>query len=494
MENTDRPELSIRYSNPQTLGGRQHPTNVSIDCNSGVYLTAIKPALEAISNGWEKQIISTTIVCDEISPRRDISGRKVCTKIVLYLIEENKPTSRCKVVLHFYHTSCTIQVQGSSLLTCGTCAPVWLTKHFLEPLTLAHTDQNRDAIETMNINIRESALAVLTCIHCNEQINPLASQAKDQELSCSRCKAFFHKKCTDRKKTTGNWKRTPWLCQRCILGTQPLHMSPIPSQDENQDLGPAPRTNQTQAPLQQLADTPRDTPLTRFLALNSQPGAPQDQSCTIIDQDQLYTTSDTATHSSQPGMALSCQVPAPTNDQQSTSLQPARHPAQVVFPTTSGRQRSSNITVQNPEFEFQQTALSACRSTIAQQEAELKRLKEAMVIRNRRILQLESQVGQAAETISARDSPNEPAETSSSTQAILNKLDRLENRLNSFQTNSPPNNIVINACNPNHSPRDSQSATTQTPPSTCACSDSPSYDDQPPTNELSDMSVPSQVL
>ena len=52
IENTSRPEFSIRYSNPQTILGVQHPTSVSVDCNSGVYLTAIKPALQAINVGW----------------------------------------------------------------------------------------------------------------------------------------------------------------------------------------------------------------------------------------------------------------------------------------------------------------------------------------------------------------------------------------------------------------------------------------------------------
>ena len=77
IENTSRPEFSIRYSNPQTILGVQHPTSVSVDCNSGVYLTAIKPALQAINVGWQTDILSTLIICEDISDRTDLSGRKV---------------------------------------------------------------------------------------------------------------------------------------------------------------------------------------------------------------------------------------------------------------------------------------------------------------------------------------------------------------------------------------------------------------------------------
>ena len=85
FENTSRPDLDIRYNSPQTINGVQHPTNVSIDCNTGVYLTAVKPALEAIVKGWQTEVLSTLISCDDITDRIDMSGRKVLTKLVLFL-------------------------------------------------------------------------------------------------------------------------------------------------------------------------------------------------------------------------------------------------------------------------------------------------------------------------------------------------------------------------------------------------------------------------
>ena len=500
LDNTERPELSIRYSSPQIIAGRQHPTNVSIDCNSGVYLTAVKPALEAISKGWEMQILGNSITCDEISPRKDMSGRKVCTKIVLYLMEATLPSSKCKVVLHFYHTSCTIQVQGSSLLKCGTCAPVWLTKHFLEPLAIAHTDQNRDAIDAMNTNIRQSAMAAITCKHCHGHINPAASHPKDQELSCSKCRSLFHKKCTDRKKSTANWKRTPWLCEDCIMGSQPLLESAVPIHLDSHF------THHSPDPPQQASHTP----LARFLALNSQAqNSPQPAGSHCVEippRTQLQVSYNERTQQhldkspTEPNVLLDNPGTAPDNpgtppdnpsappdnpgaiqnqdqshpspqtgpNQSTTPLPPARQSAQVVFPTTAHRQRSSNITLQNPEHEFQQTALSACRSTIAQQETELKTLKDGIAIRNRRILQLESIVGEASETIAARDCPNDTTETRTN-NSIVTRIEKLENKLNNIQVTSPPNNIVINTCSSAHSDlKRSQSVMTQTT--------SPAYD------------------
>ena len=62
-----------------------------------------------------------------------------------------------------------------------------------------------------------------------------------------------------------------------------------------------------------------------------------------------------------------------------------------------------NVAAGEPEKEFQKAVIDACRSTITQQEAELKRLNENLDIRNKKIMQLESQVGSAASYLSSRD-------------------------------------------------------------------------------------------
>ena len=79
--------------------------------------------------------------------QNELSGRKVATKLVLYLTENQKPSIRYKVVLHFYHTLSTLQAQGSSVLSCGLSAPVWLFNNFLEPLAASQATQNISVIK-----------------------------------------------------------------------------------------------------------------------------------------------------------------------------------------------------------------------------------------------------------------------------------------------------------------------------------------------------------
>ena len=122
--------------------------------------------------------------------------------------------------------------------------------------------------------------------------------------------------------------------------------------------------------------------------------------------------------------------------------------SQPRFPSTATRQRSSNINTTDPELEFQKTALSSCRSTISQQQAELKRLNECLDVRNKRIMNLESQVGHASDIISDRattnDIPNDRLQSlSEKVEEIFRKFDKLEN-------SHPVNNIVINSCSLGH--------------------------------------------
>lgn len=61
----------------------------------------------------------------------------------------------------------------------------------------------------------------------------------------------------------------------------------------------------------------------------------------------------------------------------------------------------------DPEIEFLNTAVSSCRSTIVQQEAELKKLKESLNVRNKRVIQLESQIVEATSHIASRHTSEE---------------------------------------------------------------------------------------
>ena len=141
-----------------------------------------------------------------------------------------------------------------------------------------------------------------------------------------------------------------------------------------------------------------------------------------------------------------------------------QRPAIPTFPARLQRQRTSNITVENPELEFQKTALNTCRSTIAQQESEIKRQKEALDIRNKRILQLEAHVDHASEFVAARDITN-PG-TSAKLDSVLSKIEILENKISNVQpqlASCPTNTIVINSCKTDHNtPVILKSSSTQT--------------------------------
>ena len=468
IENTSRPEFEIKLSNPQTTQGVKHPTSVSVDCNSGVYLTAIKPALQAINIGWQTDILSTLIVCEDISDRTDLSGRKVCTKIVLFMTESISPNVKNKVVLHFYHTSCTLLAQGSSVMSCGTCSPVWLVKNFLEPLATAHTAQNKDAIDAVNTDIRQSAQsATFCCSKCNEQVNPSATHPKDQELSCSNCHLMFHKRCTDRKDATRYWKRSPWYCPSCIMGTVPRSEAPlqVPPHDSQGEPN-ATALNHTaltffphssvQPSLLSPVCVPVQPPDSAQLP---GPGAPPVQSQQGNSPARLTHFTETSSTPLQPTPAtdtplqsISIHTSVTDNPGTGSAADQARDSTnhrhkQPRFPTTSTRQRSSNINSCDPELEFHKTALSACRSTISQQEAELRRLTESLDIRNKRIMHLETQVGHASEYVSARSVPHDTSETS--LKCLSDKIVELTNRIERLNQSSPAaNNIFINSCQP----------------------------------------------
>ena len=359
FENTDRPPLDIKYNNLQIIRGKQHPTNVTIECNSGLYLTAIKPALEAISTGWKTEVLSIVISCEDMSEMRDLSGRKVCTKLVLYL-KEQQSLSKQKVVLHFYHTSCTIQAQGSSVMSCGTCSPVWLVKHYVEPLASMHATTNRETIQTLNTNIRDSA--TFTCGHCKTQISPTASNPKDQELPCSKCGVLYHKRCTTRRRSTGNWKRSPWYCETCLTGPPQASIS-------------APPTNQAEQNPHACVSQPQQatqSPISRFLALNqhlsdnppAEAPPPVSQSHDIV----IPITSTAAPSSSRPAATQSHHAQQSSVSPGQCAVSLSAHPTSQLlpprFPSTSTRQRSSNVNLANAEQEFQKTALGALRSTV----------------------------------------------------------------------------------------------------------------------------------
>ena len=481
FENTSRPPLTIRYNNPQSVNGKSHPTSVSIDCNSGVYLSAVKPALERIAPGWQLQLMNTLIQCEEVSPRNEISGRKVCTKLVLYLTETSNPEQRAKTVIHFYHTSNSVQVQGSHVMTTGVSSPVWLVTNFLEPLASNHTTK----IKAINNHIQSNTFH---CNSCKLPLNPAATNPKDQQLACNKCLHLFHKKCTDRKKTTANWRKSPWFCEDCITGSQitppisqqsslplssttpaensirqsrlstisgctsavvatPVMASLASASSQVTSLAHAP---QRQSPPREGISSVEINRSIELLTSSLSPVAPEflPQSVRLLPQGSLNT-------SLSPPQAMLNPLTSGQEALQVSSVSQTGQQPQPKFPSNASRQRTFNVLVTNPEAEFNKTALDSCRSTIAQQEADLKRLNETLDLRTKRIMQLDSQVGVAANYIASRETIAENTTSAVNNEGFLKINDSLNLLLAKItalvdqqNTKSQQVNVYNSACSP----------------------------------------------
>ena len=115
------------------------------------------------------------------------------------------------------------------------------------------------------------------------------------------------------------------------------------------------------------------------------------------------------------------------------------------------------MAVSDPQTEFNQTALDSCRSTIVQQEAELKVLRESNVVKNKKIMQLESQIGVATSYISSRDQAtplrdtnllNDTPATKDIISRLLESMHTLHGKVDTLaavsQVSAPPVNIYNN--------------------------------------------------
>ena len=108
------------------------------------------------------------------------------------------------------------------------------------------------------------------------------------------------------------------------------------------------------------------------------------------------------------------------------------------------------MAVTEPEKEFHKAALDACRSTIVQQEADLKRLNESLDIRNKTIMQLESQVGVAKSYLASRDpSPpgNIPTAITDQLTSLCTSLNLLLTKMISTSEHLSPKTQAVNVYN-----------------------------------------------
>ena len=506
LVNANKAPLNITYKDVKVLDGKEHATNVNIECSAGMYLSAIKPALEAMHEGWTTVLHGTTITCQKATERMDKSGKHlICTQLVLFLSNPFDGLSNSKVVLHFYHTDNKIQIQGSSLLS-GVSTAIWMVNRFLQPLANQHTRDNSGLID--NINNQILAGRHKQCNGCDKNLNPNASQVKDQELRCKKCSRVYHKRCTSRRLSKANWQKEPWFCQYCILGNETNNGTGIQTEDNllapgsstietlhDQRLDPGVRefypqivqpsgstspqqSFQQSGSIQGLIQTFHPLGTTESFQSFHPPGStesnqmfqPQENTGTNQSSHPMETSfsrsipqlqeisqheeiSSDASHpqafqpsAKQHSNHPSFQPLAGISSQDESSDNPSNPLGLTVrFPNTGTRQRTSNVNVNDPEKEFLQTALDSCRSNIIQQETELKKLKESLHLRNKKIIQLEGQISCASDLIGSRNvnQSSNPIPTCTATEGIHKSLETLINKIEMIST-KPVNNIIIN--------------------------------------------------
>jgi hypothetical protein len=381
-----KPPLSITYNNFKTVDSFKYAHNAIVECNSGVYLSAIKPVLESVTAGWTTDLGNWAVTCSNASNRQDnINVHLLCTQLTLLITSknQNEPSSH-QVTLHFYHTKDKIQVQGSTIISQGLSSATWLVKYLIEPLAANYIAANQQSISQINDALLSSHHpAASSCQSCCSKIDPRATQVRDHPLCCGRCRRMFHKRCTDRRdRRGGNWNRETWYCPECIAGNETARSIPGNQSQRNHEallsLRPA-----------QSLERPFIPPV--HLLVPQRPSALQEDRSIIGINEVAF----------QPSEDDDPTAPENPNHAPPVSLVPLTSSGtEPRFPNNSIRQRSSNVPVTDPEREFEKTALDTCRGTIIQQEAELKRLNEGLDIRNKRIMQLDSQVGIASTFIS----------------------------------------------------------------------------------------------
>ena len=414
VQNASKPPFTITQNSFKNVDGVEYVTNVNIQCSSGVYLTAIKPILNYVNIGWKTEVGDWTITCNKLSNRNDIQQQHLlCTQVSLLLLNRAHPEICHETTLHFYHTKDKIQIQGSSIMSPGVSSATWLSQNLIEPLAASHIASNQERISAMNEAIL--AKSSFSCNSCSSAIDRNSAHVRDQPLTCRKCSKVFHKRCTNKRAVRGgNWQKDPWYCPNCILAPHLQTSASGTKRKANSDTTVAAKRPAPQFEDEAIVDLTSDQ---RSIQLNSE--APE-------FLPQLSFSSRTT---------------------EATSILTPK------FPSNSIRQRSSNIAATDPEREFEKTALDSCRSTIAIQETELKRLKESMDIRNKQIMQLEGQIGHATSYISSRTSDAHALSSGSNLTRTTDVESALQDSLKSVHSkldllakaaSSPVNNININ--------------------------------------------------
>ena len=420
LQNALKPPIAITYNNLQSINNVNHALNAIVECSSGVYLTAIKPALMEVTDTWSANVANHVITCSNVSDRNDNNKRHlVCTQLTLHVkpkVMQGEDNIH-NLTLHFYHTKDKVLIQSSTVMSPGMSAAKWLVKFFIEPLADNHIATNQQTIEQVNNAIISSVTSRgFSCSFCTRTIDPAAPQVKDLPLTCDKCKRMCHKKCSDRSGDRGSkWNKKPWLCPSCsqssILSLAPA-LPPSQQQQDGQVSNQAPdQAQHVPALRQRLTDADLPSPPgtnTILMVTFSTPG--RQSASPSAEDDSITCITGLGPHQPSHNLNPSAQEYNPSfSSTLAKGLTTTSTSQPRKFPNNSIRQRNSNVATTNPEIEFLKTSLDACRSTIVQQEADIKRLNENIDLRNKRIMQLEGQVGVATTYLTSSSASVSPS-------------------------------------------------------------------------------------
>ena len=104
LTSAQKPPLSITTNHYEVVNNIRYAFNVNVEFNSGVYMTAIKPVLEAVNTDWLANVDRWSVSCSKVSNRQDSTHRHLlCTVLHLGITDNDLPgaSQHYKVTVHF---------------------------------------------------------------------------------------------------------------------------------------------------------------------------------------------------------------------------------------------------------------------------------------------------------------------------------------------------------------------------------------------------------
>ena len=398
--------------------------NVNIKCSSGFFLAVANPALLVLAKESfdVSRINNMDIQCMNNRISLDICDLQINNVYFFNIVDPTDKVIIANVTIHCHITTKLIQLQGSKVIG-GEKAPVWFFHNILKETFKKESENRKDQIVNVNKIIINNRSKTVSNGECN-----LCEKTYKTEVGLQKHKSAKHKS----DKPLSDKKRT---------------VTEV-GEDSDEDYSPPQKTVALGTPPQKcLRSSSNENSFPSLCNLNKSPGDPPfidpggntgnksgsennllrityqpfEEEIGYIDKTNDLQKHDGENHEADVTDVLASQLEscslnagAETFKPKKTTidiLNPFSDPANIAskqkFPSNSKRQKSSNINSQNPESEFLMTALNSCKSTIAQQEIEIKRLKESLELRNMRIMNLEEQLSSAVKYHAARPNLNE---------------------------------------------------------------------------------------